>query len=323
MSFSTPSGAEREPGKNLSSTQGEPAKSSGGSGDGDTPPKKNTPPRRSAGAPKKNSPQGGGKAGTAGKAGVTGTGKAGGGKKGAKGRPVAPVRVAQTRNWGSIAMFTVVGVLFAGIVGYGGWKAIEGSKTFEDRAEEISGVVNFRKSQEKVLAEGNGDHVQGKVQYFSTPPSGGKHNGRWQTCMGNVYAGPIPNEHAVHSMEHGAVWITYDPAKASQADIAELTKKVQGAGDYIMMSQYPDQGSPISLQAWGFQLKVDKASDERVDEFIKTLRKTASVEAGATCAGGNEKTGTEVEQPKPQPSPSTSGSVPPASAPAPAPSASS
>jgi hypothetical protein len=43
---------------------------------------------------------------------------------------------------------------------------------------------------------------------------------------------------------------------------------------------------PISLQAWGFQLKVDNANDSRIQDFINDLRQSASVEPGATCSTG-------------------------------------
>ena len=38
------------------------------------------------------------------------------------------------------------------------------------------------------------------------------------------------------------------------------------------MSPYPGLDAPISLQAWGYQLKVDNADDPRIDDFIKALR---------------------------------------------------
>ena len=54
-----------------------------------------------------------------------------------------------------------------------------------------------------------GLHATGAISYKENPPMGGTHNAIWQNC--GVYEVPIHNEHAVHSMEHGAVWITYRP----------------------------------------------------------------------------------------------------------------
>jgi Protein of unknown function (DUF3105) len=51
-------------------------------------------------------------------------------------------------------------------------------------------------------------------------------------------------------------------------------------------------GSPISLQAWGYQLKVDNASDSRIDAFMRALRKNAAQEQGASCSNGITVTGT-------------------------------
>ena len=47
------------------------------------------------------------------------------------------------------------------------------------------------------------------------------------------------------------------------------------------MSPFAGLDKPISLQAWGYQLKVDNASDGRIDEFIKALRVNATIEPGA------------------------------------------
>ena len=117
-----------------------------------------------------------------------------------------------------------------------------------------------------------------------TPPAGGPHNDRWQNCMGDVYPAEIAKEHAVHSLEHGTVWITYDPG-LPQDQIDALAAKVDGR-EYLMMSPYPGQPAPISLQAWGYQLTVDDAGDDRIDDFIAALRLNATQEAGATCSGG-------------------------------------
>src|SRR5512135_382780 len=53
------------------------------------------------------------------------------------------------------------------------------------------------------------DHSEAPQQYPQTPPVGGVHSSVWQNC--GIYDQPIRNENAVHSLEHGAVWITYQP----------------------------------------------------------------------------------------------------------------
>jgi hypothetical protein len=189
--------------------------------------------------------------------------------------------------WGNIVLGGIVGIVALSIIGYGVWYSWDASKPFgERRSQQIEGLQNYRAKDVKWLTQ---NHVTGKVKYQTSPPVGGNHNGSWENCQGDVYAKQIPSEHAVHSLEHGAVWVTYNP-DLPQAQIDELAKKVKGK-DYMLMSPYPGLDKPISLQAWGFQLKVDNASDKRIDEFITQFRLNASVESGAACSNGLTVTG--------------------------------
>jgi len=122
------------------------------------------------------------------------------------------------------------------------------------------------------------------VAYNRYPPVGGPHDGTWANCNGIVYATAVRTENMVHTLEHGAVWITYNPDTISQADLATLTALVQDQ-PFTTLSPYPGLDSNISLQAWAHQLKVDSASDERVKQFITALRQNRWVypETGATC----------------------------------------
>ena len=56
-------------------------------------------------------------------------------------------------------------------------------------------------------------------------------------------------------LEHGAVWITYNADQVKGAQLAKLKSYVSGI-DRMAMSPYPNLDAPISLQAWGYQLKV-------------------------------------------------------------------
>jgi Protein of unknown function (DUF3105) len=216
----------------------------------------------------------------------------GGAKSGGPRKPITPVKVNQGRNWGPIALFTVVGLIAAGIIGYGAWAVFQGAKSWQDRASEISGIVNYRETNPKLLepAEGKQSHEWGPLTYAVNPPVGGTHNYNWQNCMGDVYDAPIANEHAVHSLEHGAVWITYNPSLPAD-QVEKLADKVRGK-DFIMMSPYDGLDSKVSLQAWGYQLKVNNVNDGRIDDFIKALRKNATMEPAAGCSGGITATGT-------------------------------
>ena len=207
---------------------------------------------------------------------------------GGKGRkPVTPVKVSNSTNWGPIAIGGVVGVIVLAIIGYAVFAVVRGSRSWEDKVAAIKGVVDYRAQKNAAINSRN--HKDGTLTYVTSPPVGGDHNGLWQNCMGDVYNAAIANEHAVHSLEHGAVWITYKPG-IPQDQIDDLKKKVQGK-DYMFMSPYPGLDHNISLQVWGYQLKLDDATDSRIDEFIKDARLNASMEPGAACSSGNTTTG--------------------------------
>ncbi len=236
-------------------------------------------------------PAGGSKPGAGGsKPGARKPGSAPAGKPGQKGKgrkPVTPVKVSGSTNWGPIAIGGVVAVVVLGILTYAILAVVHGSRSWEDKAADIKGIVNYRAQKNATLDSRN--HKDGTLTYLTSPPVGGDHNPLWQNCMGDIYDAPIANEHAVHSLEHGAVWVTYKPG-IPQDQIDDLKKKVQGQ-DYMLMSPYPGLDHNISLQVWGYQLKLDSATDPRIATFIKDLRLNASMEPGAACSSGNTTTG--------------------------------
>ncbi len=148
-------------------------------------------------------------------------------------------------------------------------------------AADLSAVIDYHQTDPGALAQ---THQSGTISYPMTPPAGGPHDYYWQNCTGDVYDAPIADEKAVHSLEHGAVWITYRPG-LDAASVQRLADRVSGV-DHMLLSPHPRQTAPISLQAWGYQLAVDRADDPRIDAFIRKYRITAGPEKGATCAGG-------------------------------------
>lgn len=164
---------------------------------------------------------------------------------------------------------------------------IEATPTTSTPPTSTAKITDFTKTHPEWLTQ---NHVVGKVTYKVSPPVGGDHNKYWQNCAGDVYPAAIANEHAVHSLEHGAVWITYRPDLPAD-QVAALAARVQDR-NYLLMSPYPGLKSAISLQAWGFQLTTESASDPAIDTFIKAHRAVGNPEPGATCSGGVTDTGT-------------------------------
>lgn len=126
------------------------------------------------------------------------------------------------------------------------------------------------------------DHVVEAVTYEQSPPPGGDHHPAWLNC--GVYTEEVPQHHAVHSLEHGAVWLTYQPDVS-----ADELETLQGLADqpYLLLSPVADQESPVMATAWGVQLEVDSAEDPRLNNFIREYRQGPQTpEPGAACTGG-------------------------------------
>jgi hypothetical protein len=185
--------------------------------------------------------------------------------------------VAPQRPWGLIAAAVAVLVFAAAVLTYAVLQVNEAESGRVDSADEIQGLQTFD------YAAGQ-QHVTTPVTYEQSPPVGGPHDGEWADCTGTVYDVPIRLENAVHSLEHGAVWITYDPEALSDDEIATLAGLVEGESGR-MLSPYEGLDSPISIQSWGHQLKVDSVDDIRLKQFADflTLNSEFTPEPGASC----------------------------------------
>jgi hypothetical protein len=145
-------------------------------------------------------------------------------------------------------------------------------------APELEGLVRFP------AAAGN-NHVQGDFLAFEeAPQAGGPHNPVWQNC--GVYEEVVRPETAIHSMEHGAVWVTYREDLPAD-EVAQLQELVWD-NPFVILSPYPTQRSAIFLTSWAYQLEVDSAEDGRIADFLERYVQdpTTTPELGATCAGG-------------------------------------
>jgi hypothetical protein len=214
--------------------------------------------------------------------GASAAGKQGSARRdGQRGRTRPPVDVVSAqRPWGLIAAAVVVVVFAAAVLTYA---VVSVNRANADKVTSPDQIADLKTY---TYAAGQ-DHVTTPVTYTESPPVGGPHDPEWADCTGTVYDVDIRHENAVHGLEHGATWITYNPDTLKAGDLDVLKKMVQGHTG-MMLSPYPGLTSPISLQAWNRQLFVDSAGDKRVQQFADFLTKNATVaghypEIGASC----------------------------------------
>lgn len=117
------------------------------------------------------------------------------------------------------------------------------------------------------------------MKYAVTPPAGGDHNPTWLNC--GIYDKPVPNENAVHDLEHGTIWITYRPSLPA-SEVAKLRAFVerqsvlsaggQAGSRYMDLTPYPGLPAPIIASSWGFQLRLASPADPRLQQFVNKFR---------------------------------------------------
>ncbi|NKS65308.1 DUF3105 domain-containing protein [Rhodococcus hoagii] len=106
------------------------------------------------------------------------------------------------------------------------------------------------------------------MAYDRTPPFGGPHDAVGARARHGVRPADPQRERRA-SLEHGAVWITYDPALVTVAalDHCRSRRRPPVSDD----SPYPGLSVPVSLQS-GDTTVVDGPTDARIDHFVDALR---------------------------------------------------
>ncbi len=129
------------------------------------------------------------------------------------------------------------------------------------------------------------DHTEDDVDYDQSPPVGGSHDPAWLAC--GVYDVPVRDENAVHALEHGTVWITYND-EVSDDDVSALEELLPDEG---ILSPYPAQDAPLVITVWGRQLELESADDPRLELFLEEFGDGHTApEPLASCVGGVDET---------------------------------
>jgi hypothetical protein len=169
----------------------------------------------------------------------------------------------------------VFGVVVIAVLG--GFLAVVLLSGRSQEASEPAGVQSFDNLSR--------NHTYDPVTYEQSPPVGGDHNPIWQNA--GFYEEPVQNEKAVHTMEHGAVWITYEPDLPQ--DQKDELRQIVESQDCLLASPYPNLPAPVVASAWGKQLQLQSVDDPGLREFIRSYRKGPQTpEPGASCTGATE-----------------------------------
>ncbi|MCA9968732.1 MAG: DUF3105 domain-containing protein [Anaerolineales bacterium] len=179
--------------------------------------------------------------------------------------------VAAAESSSRTTLYLVVGAVAVGVVGLAvllilnmrGEGPIRGLVTFPRLARDHDNTLVFAASE--------------------LPPAGGPHYDTWANC--GIYDEPVDTGHALHSLEHGAVWMTYPPDLP--ADEVAVLQGVAEPEPYVLLSPYEGQRSTVVMTAWGLQLELDSVNDDRIGDFIEQYQLGPQTpERGATCRDG-------------------------------------
>ena len=141
------------------------------------------------------------------------------------------------------------------------------SEVLGDADEGIEGVQAFR----VYYPTGHGPHRDGDVDYELQPS--GRRDARprcWWNC--GFYDEPVPDENAVHTLEHGAVWLAYAPDLAdADVEVIHDLARAERRRCWPRPTRTWTTGVAVVATAWARQLALDSVDDPRLAEFVDAV----------------------------------------------------
>lgn len=167
------------------------------------------------------------------------------------------------------------GIIVLGALALGGWRWVASlAPVGADRSQSFPNLGR--------------EHVPAGtiVQYNSNPPTSGSHYSEW--VSEKFYDKEIPDGHLVHNLEHGDVWISYNPRIAPE--IKSRLKKF--ASSKVVITARFGNEKDISLAAWtrldNFNLENGVLDEARVSDFIKRYLNRGPEKVMGAATGGKE-----------------------------------
>jgi hypothetical protein len=136
--------------------------------------------------------------------------------------------------------------------------------------------LGFQTSDDPLLGEavasGVAEHVADGTlpDTAPVPPAGGPHY--LAPSAAGTYEAPIADGNAVHALEHGLVWISYQPELATAETIEALAGLQDDFSRDVIVSPRPANADPIAVVSWEQRLLLDELDVEVLRDFIETNR---------------------------------------------------
>ena len=106
------------------------------------------------------------------------------------------------------------------------------------------------------------------IPYTSNPPAGGEHYA--ETAHAGVYNKAPADGLLVHSLEHGAVILWYNPKLLSSMGIEQLKTLFSQIGGKSILTPRLSMSVPIALSSWGRILKLKNIDEKQIKAFFDT-----------------------------------------------------
>lgn len=127
------------------------------------------------------------------------------------------------------------------------------------------------------------NHVTTAVDYgnHSNPPTYGDHHPAEANSQGSitprptgVYTTPQPDEDLVHNLEHGHVWISYNPTLISPSDLAALQEFVRAGGNDtgVILTPRSRNTVAIAVASWARLLTMSTFNAGDIRDFVLANR---------------------------------------------------
>ena len=110
------------------------------------------------------------------------------------------------------------------------------------------------------------------------PPAGGPHF--VEELRAGISEQPVPDGRAIHSLEHGMIWITYRPDLISASDLATLRKVARAYERDVILSPRPANTAAVSAVSWERRANMASPVEERALRDFVTTNLNRSPEPG-------------------------------------------